>query len=120
MGNITIGVIGAEPIGRRHPRKIAEHRDYDQVGMAGVFVDYRKLLDEGRLQAMNIAFPNQIHPETGIECPRRGIDIRQAKPAHEKFLGGILSQHLWWQGGGQFAGWSKPAARIKPVRPSPG
>ena len=39
MKNITIGVIGAGLIGRKHLRKIAEQRDYDLVGIADVNVD---------------------------------------------------------------------------------
>src|SRR5258705_10100416 len=94
MKNITIGVIGAGLIGRKHLRKISEHRDYDLVGIADVnfdavsaefpntrvFADYRRLLDEVRPQAVIIASPNQLHAETGIECARRGIDILIEKP----------------------------------------
>jgi hypothetical protein len=89
MNNIAIGVIGAGLIGRKHLRKLAEHRDYDLVGIADVnvdavsaehpktrvFADYRHLLDEARPEAVIIASPNQMHAETGIECARRGIHI---------------------------------------------
>jgi predicted dehydrogenase len=98
MGNITIGVIGAGLIGRKHLRKIDEHRDYDLVGIADVnvdavaaeypktpvFADYRKLLDEARPQAVIIASPNQLHAETGVECARRGIHILIEKPVTDK------------------------------------
>jgi len=91
---ITIGVIGAGLIGRKHLRKISEHGDYELVGIADVnvdavaaehpktrvFADYRKLLDEARPQAVIVASPNQLHAETGIECARRGIDILIEKP----------------------------------------
>ena len=94
MSRITIGVIGAGLIGRKHLRKIGEHRDYDLVGIADVnvdavaaaypdtrvFADYRQLLDEARPQAVIIASPNQLHAETGIECARRGIHILIEKP----------------------------------------
>ena len=94
MSRITIGVIGAGLIGRKHLRKIGEHHDYDLVGIADVnvdavataypgtrvFADYRQLLDEARPQAVIIASPNQLHAETGIECARRGIDILIEKP----------------------------------------
>ena len=94
MSNITIGVIGAGLIGRKHLRKIAEHPDYELVGIADVdvdavataypdtrvFADYRQLLDEARPQAVIIASPNQLHAETGIECARRGIHILIEKP----------------------------------------
>ncbi len=94
MSNITIGVIGAGLIGRKHLRKISEHRDFELVGIADVnvahvsaehpktlvFADYRQLLDEARPQAVIIASPNQLHAETGIECARRGIDILIEKP----------------------------------------
>jgi predicted dehydrogenase len=98
MKNITIGVIGAGLIGRKHLRKISEHRDYDLVGIADVnvdavsaefpntrvFADYRRLLDDVRPQAVIIASPNQLHAETGIECARRGIDILIEKPVTDK------------------------------------
>ena len=94
MKNITIGVIGAGLIGRKHLRKLAERSDYDLVGIADVdidqvaaehpktrvFADYRQLLDETRPTAVIIASPNQLHAETGIECARRGIDILIEKP----------------------------------------
>ena len=94
MNNIAIGVIGAGLIGRKHLRKLAEHRDYDLVGIADVnvdavsaehpktrvFADYRHLLDEARPEAVIIASPNQMHAETGIECARRGIHILIEKP----------------------------------------
>jgi predicted dehydrogenase len=94
MSNVTIGVIGAGLIGRKHLRRISEQPDYDLVGIADVnvdavagefpktrvFADYRKLLDEARPQAVIIASPNQLHAETGIECARRGIHILIEKP----------------------------------------
>jgi predicted dehydrogenase len=94
MSRIAIGVIGAGLIGRKHLRKIDEHRDYDLVGIADVnvgaaaaaypdtrvFAEYRQLLDEARPQAVIIASPNQLHAETGIECARRGIHILIEKP----------------------------------------
>ena len=94
MSNVTIGVIGAGLIGRKHLRKLSEQPDYDLVGIADVnvdavaaeypktrvFADYRKLLDEARPQAVLIASPNQLHAETGIECARRGIHILIEKP----------------------------------------
>ena len=94
MKNIAIGVIGAGLIGRKHLRKLAEHRDYDLVGIADVnvdqvsaehpgtrvFADYLELLDQARPEAVIIASPNQLHAETGIECARRGVDILIEKP----------------------------------------
>lgn len=94
MTNIAIGVIGAGLIGRKHLAKIAEHPDFDLVGIADVnaeqvaaqnpgarvFADYRTMLDESRPSAVIIASPNQLHAENGIECARRGIDILIEKP----------------------------------------
>ena len=94
MKGITIGVIGAGLIGRKHLRKLAERPDYELVGIADVnvadvaaehpktrvFADYRQLLDEARPEAVIIASPNQLHAETGIECARRGIHILIEKP----------------------------------------
>ncbi len=94
MKTITIGVIGAGLIGRKHLAKLAGRDDYDLVGIADVnadkvageypatrvFADYRKLLDEARPEAVIIASPNQLHAEQGIECARRGIHILIEKP----------------------------------------
>ncbi|CAN7522097.1 Gfo/Idh/MocA family oxidoreductase [Bosea sp. LjRoot90] len=94
MTNIAIGVIGAGLIGRKHLAKIAEHPDFDLVGIADVnaeqvaaqnpqarvFADYRTMLDEARPSAVIIASPNQLHAENGIECARRGIHILIEKP----------------------------------------
>jgi predicted dehydrogenase len=94
MTNIAIGVIGAGLIGRKHLAKIAEHPDFDLVGIADVnaeqvaaqnpgtrvFADYRAMLDETRPGAVIIASPNQLHAENGIECARRGIHILIEKP----------------------------------------
>jgi predicted dehydrogenase len=94
MKTITIGVIGAGLIGRKHLAKLAGRDDYNVVGIADVnvdrvaaehpkmrvFADYRQLLDEARPEAVIIASPNQLHAETGIECARRGVDILIEKP----------------------------------------
>ena len=94
MKKVTIGVIGAGLIGRKHLAKLAERSDYDLVGIADVnvdavgaehpatdvYADYRQLLDEARPEAVLIASPNQLHAEQGIECARRGIHILIEKP----------------------------------------
>ncbi|WP_336811191.1 Gfo/Idh/MocA family protein [Bosea sp. MMO-172] len=94
MSNIAIGVIGAGLIGRKHLAQIADHPDFDLVGIADVnaeqvaaqhpgarvFADYRRMLDEARPEAVIIASPNQLHAENGIECARRGIHILIEKP----------------------------------------
>lgn len=94
MSSISIGVIGAGLIGRKHLKKIAEHPDYTLAGIADVnkdavaaqypsarvFADHISLLNEARPQAVIIASPNQVHADTGIECARRGIHILIEKP----------------------------------------
>ena len=94
MTKIRVGVIGAGLIGRKHLRKLAEHSDYELVGIADVnaeqvaaeqpgarvFTDYRKLLDEARPEAVIIASPNQLHAENGIACARAGIHVLIEKP----------------------------------------
>ncbi len=91
---ISIGLIGAGLIGRKHLGKIASHPDYSLAGIADVdrdavaaqyprervFADYRAMLDETRPEAVIIASPNQLHAEAGIECARRGIHILVEKP----------------------------------------
>lgn len=97
MTNIALGLIGAGLIGRKHIQKIAEHPDFDLVGIADVnagqvaaqnpavevFSDYRRMLDETKPDAVIIASPNQLHAENGIECARRGIHILVEKPVAE-------------------------------------
>src|SRR5690242_5244839 len=80
MTAISIGVIGAGLIGRKHLKTIAAHPDFDLAGIADVnadaaaaqnpgariFADYRKLLDDAKPDAVIIASPNQAHAEMGI------------------------------------------------------
>ena len=94
MSSISIGVIGAGLIGRKHLGQIAAHDDFVLAGIADVnsaavsaqypaarvFSDYRALLDEARPEAVIIASPNQVHAEIGIDCARRGIHILVEKP----------------------------------------
>lgn len=94
MSRITIAVIGAGLIGRKHLKKVIDHPDFELVGIADVnreavaaeypdtpvLADYRRLLDETRPMAAIIASPNQVHAEIGIECARRGIHILVEKP----------------------------------------
>ncbi|QFI66931.1 oxidoreductase [Sinorhizobium alkalisoli] len=94
MTNISIGLIGAGLIGRKHLKKIAEHPDYSLAAIADVnrdavaaqhpgervYADYREMLDEIHPNAVIIASPNQLHAEAGIECARRGIHILIEKP----------------------------------------
>jgi predicted dehydrogenase len=94
MTSISIGVVGAGLIGRKHLAKIAEHPDFTLAGIADVnrdavaaqypgtrvFADPVALLDEARLAAVIIASPNQVHAEIGIECARRGIHMIVEKP----------------------------------------
>jgi predicted dehydrogenase len=94
MANISIGVIGAGLIGRKHIKQIVEHPDFDLAGIADVnsdsvaaqypgipvFKHYMPLLTEARPQCVIIASPNQTHAEIGIACARAGIDILIEKP----------------------------------------
>lgn len=94
MSEISVGVIGAGLIGRKHLQKIAGHPDFELAGIADinrdavaaqypdarVFADHRSLLSEARPEAVIIASPNQAHAEIGIECARRGIHILVEKP----------------------------------------
>ena len=94
MSTISIAVIGAGLIGRKHIAKITEHSGYTLAGIADVnidlaaarsagapaFTDHNRLLDEVRPQAVIIAAPNQLHAEIGIDCARRGIHILVEKP----------------------------------------
>jgi len=94
MARISIGLIGAGLIGRKHLKTINAHPDFELAGVADVnaeavsaqhpdvrvFADYRRMLDDARPDAVIIASPNQLHAENGIECARRGIHILVEKP----------------------------------------
>jgi predicted dehydrogenase len=94
MPSVTIGVIGAGLIGRKHLRTIANHPDFDLVGIADIntdlvssqypgeriFADYRDMLDQTKPDAVIIASPNQVHAEIGIACARRGVNFLIEKP----------------------------------------
>ena len=94
MSSISIGVIGAGLIGRKHLKKIMEHPDYGLAGIADVdtaavaaqypqarvFADHRALLDQARPDAVIVASPNQVHADIGVDCARRGVHILVEKP----------------------------------------
>lgn len=94
MTRISIGVIGAGLIGRKHLKKIAGHPDFELAGIADinaaqaaaenpgarVFAGYHEMLDKARPDAVIIALPNQLHVECGVACARRGIHILVEKP----------------------------------------
>jgi len=94
MAKLTIGVIGAGMIGRRHLRTIPQHPDFALVGIAdtntkmvseeypdaAVFADYRDLLTRAKPAVVIIASPNQVHAEIGIACARLGIHFLIEKP----------------------------------------
>lgn len=98
---IRIGMIGAGLIGRKHIAKIAEHPDFELVGIADVNrdtvaaqypdvpaeADYRVMLDTVKPDAVIIASPNQLHSENGIECARRGIHFIIEKPVTDTLEG---------------------------------
>src|SRR5262245_17836575 len=101
MTKIRIGVIGAGLNGRKHLLKLAERKDYELVGIADVnaeqvaaeqpgspvFADYRKLLDEGRHEALIIASRNQVHAGNGVACAQAGIHILIEKPVTDTLQG---------------------------------
>ncbi len=94
MSTLSIAVIGAGLIGRKHIAKIKQHPGFTLAGIADIkidpataknagaptFTDHRQLLDQARPQAVIIAAPNQLHAEIGIDCARRGIHILVEKP----------------------------------------
>lgn len=91
---ISIGVLGAGLIGRKHLARIAADARFTLVGLAEdnsataaaaapgarVFAHWRTLLDEAKPDAVIVALPNQLHAEAGIACARRGVHFLMEKP----------------------------------------
>jgi len=49
-------------------------------GVKEVYVDYRELLEKGKVDAVLITLPNHLHKESAILSAERGIDIFIEKP----------------------------------------
>ena len=50
-------------------------------GDVAYYDDYRKMLDDGCVDAVIVAVPHYTHPEIVIECLRRGVHVITDKPA---------------------------------------
>ncbi|GGA49704.1 Gfo/Idh/MocA family protein [Pelagibacterium lentulum] len=91
---LSIGVIGAGLIGRKHIARIKAHPDFNLTGIAdmaveavsrdfpgvAVFTDYKELLAQQDLDCVIIASPNQLHADMGIACAEAGIHTIIEKP----------------------------------------
>ncbi|MCA0423705.1 MAG: Gfo/Idh/MocA family oxidoreductase [Proteobacteria bacterium] len=94
MSQLTIAVIGAGLIGKKHIAHILKSPDFRLVAIADVnrdavaalypgvpvFADSREMMDEAKPQAVIIASPNQLHAENATDCARRGIHCIIEKP----------------------------------------
>ncbi|WP_213780715.1 Gfo/Idh/MocA family oxidoreductase [Caballeronia sp. dw_276] len=95
MSEISIAVIGAGVIGKRHMQEIANSDQCKLVGIADpspeaehqaatlgvpLYKDYRKLLDTQHVDAVIVCTPNSTHVEVGMACIERGIPVLVEKP----------------------------------------
>jgi predicted dehydrogenase len=91
---IGIAIIGAGVIGRKHIGRIADHPDFQLVGIAEplrdaaaaafpgvpVHADAEEMLDRVKPDAVLVASPNHLHLAHGMACARRGIPFILEKP----------------------------------------
>ena len=94
--SVRVGVIGVGAMGRNHARVYWEMADVELVGVADAdpqaaeaaarryrvpaYLDYRRLLDEGRPDAVSIAVPTLDHPAVAMEAIDRRIHLLVEKP----------------------------------------
>lgn len=94
--SLRVAVIGVGSMGRNHVRVYRELPDVELVGVADLnleaaeavarragtqaYVDYRRLLDEERPQAITIATPTVHHLPIALEAIQRGIHVLVEKP----------------------------------------
>ncbi len=92
---VRVAVIGAGNMGRHHVRNYAELPDAELVGLADInpdsgkmaaeygathFVDYKKMIDTLKPDAVSIAVPTPLHLEVGSYVIERGIHCLIEKP----------------------------------------
>jgi predicted dehydrogenase len=93
---LTTAVIGVGSMGRNHARVNWELPDVRLVGVADQnekvvntiadryntrgYIDYRKMLDEQKPDAVTIAVPTSLHQEVAQEVIQRGIHLMIEKP----------------------------------------
>jgi predicted dehydrogenase len=95
MTPVSIGVIGAGLIGRKHIEIMEQEPASHLAAIAdpaleaeayarelGVpyFGDYREMLDRVRPQAAIVATPNGLHASAGMACAERGVHMLVEKP----------------------------------------
>jgi predicted dehydrogenase len=95
MEQISIAIVGAGLIGRRHVESVASEPLCRLVAIAdptpeaaayaatlGIpcFSDYSEMLERSRPQAAIIAAPNVLHAPIGIACAERGVHLLVEKP----------------------------------------
>ena len=96
MKKIRYGVIGLKGIGRRHIRTVIEHEQAELVALVDVdeplvtnmsrelgirsYTDFRKMLDDGVVDAVSIATPHHLHGPMGLDCLKAGVHVFMEKP----------------------------------------
>lgn len=93
---LRVGVIGVGAMGRNHARVYSELEGVELVGVADsreqvaesvarrlnvpMFLDYPRLLEEGKPDALTIAVPTVDHLSVALEAIDRGIHVLIEKP----------------------------------------
>ncbi|MCL1793546.1 MAG: Gfo/Idh/MocA family oxidoreductase [Oscillospiraceae bacterium] len=62
------------------PEKIEEKKKMCEVSDDACYFDYIKLLDSGKIDAVSICTPNNLHYEMAMEAVKRGIPYAVEKP----------------------------------------
>lgn len=96
MKKVKIGVIGLGGMGQGHIGKIREIPEAELAAVSDVdaettrrisqerkvpgFIDYKKLIESGLVNAVLIATPHYFHPEIGIAAMEKGLHCLSEKP----------------------------------------
>lgn len=91
---LQVGVVGVGHLGQHHARVYAELDGCQLVGIADIdqeqgqaiarnhqtefYADYRELF--GKVDALSIAAPTELHHDIGVECLQQGIHLLIEKP----------------------------------------
>ncbi len=93
---MRFAVIGLRGMGRQHVREIRAMTQTELVAVvdtdgdlakavgeeqgAGVWQDYREMIDEGNLDAVVLATPHHLHGPMGLDCLQAGLHTFVEKP----------------------------------------
>jgi predicted dehydrogenase len=108
---VRVGFVGAGAITRRHLGVLATRGDVEVAAIcdldadrahaaadeleAGVYVDWRTMLDEEGLDALFVCTPPESHAEPAVEALGRGVHIYVEKPLARTLADGSAIVSAW-------------------------